>query len=154
MPIVCAAVERVASVIKETIDNRRIHERVRCSAQIDVSWADRDGRSRIAKAQLVDVSAGGLSFLLNEKIDVNTPIQIHYSNSQFGGETRYWTCDIPGWVVGVQLDERVDWDLMSFESPAPAASDWPVGRFRPRSRFSNLVRNFFFGLGWAARQPY
>src|SRR5208283_2658671 len=105
------------------------HERVRCSAQIDVSWADRDGRSRIAKAQLVDVSAGGLSFLLNEKIDVNTPIQIHYSNSQFGGETRYWTFDIPSWVGGVQLIERVDWDQRSFESPAPPASDWPVGRF-------------------------
>lgn len=102
----------------------------------------------------MDVSAGGLSFLLNEKIPVNTSIQIHYSDSQFNGETRYWTCDIQGWVVGVQLDERVDWGPLPIESLRPAIPEWLTIRVRPRRRFSNLVRNFFFGLGGAARQPY
>ena len=139
---------------EKTIDERRIDERVRCSAQVDVSWRDRERRLHTSKARLVDVSAGGLSFLLDEQIPVNTAVQIHYSESQFAGETRYWTCDIQGWVVGVQLEQRVDWGPLVIEPPGPALPDWPVIRVRSRRRISNMVRNFLFGFGSAARAPY
>ena len=134
------------------MEERRKDERVRCSARVEVSWRDREGHSRNANAQLVDVSAGGLSLLLNEKIAVDTPIQIHYSNNHFAGQTRYWTCDILGWVVGVQLDQRVEWGPMAVESPSFATLDWPVGRVRSRSRIMAAVRNLF-RLGRATRKP-
>jgi hypothetical protein len=135
------------------MEDRRKDERVRCSAKVEVSWRDPEGRSRNANAQLMDVSAGGLSFLVNERIAVNTPVQIHYSNSHFAGQTRYWTCDILGWVVGVQLDQRVEWGPMAVESPGLATFDWPVGRVRSRRRITTIVRDFFSGLGGAPRKP-
>ncbi len=91
----------------------------------------------------MDVSAGGLSLLVDERIAVNTPVQIHYSNSLFLGQTRYWTCDILGWVVGVQLDHRVEWGPMVVESPSFSAPEWPVGRAASRRRITSIVRDFF-----------
>ena len=129
-----------------TKEDRRKDERVRYSAQVQVSWQDLEGRSRHAKAQLVDVSAGGLSFLLNEKIAVNTPVRIHYSNGDLDGQTRYWTCDILGWVVGVQLDQRVEWGPLAVEASSPANPEWPVGLIRPRRRIAIIVRDFLRGL--------
>jgi hypothetical protein len=136
----------VDSVQAGTKEDRRKDERVRYSAQVQVSWQDLEGRSRHAKAQLVDVSAGGLSFLLNEKIAVNTPVRIHYSNGDLDGQTRYWTCDILGWVVGVQLDQRVEWGPLAVEASSPANPEWPVGLIRPRRRIAIIVRDFLRGL--------
>ncbi len=137
------AAGKVAGMRTETMEDRRKDERVRCSAKVDVSWRDPEGRSRNARAQLMDVSAGGLSLLVDERIAVNTPVQIHYSNSLFLGQTRYWTCDILGWVVGVQLDHRVEWGPMVVESPSFSAPEWPVGRAASRRRITSIVRDFF-----------
>ena len=134
-----------------TIQERRKDERVRCSAPVEVAWQDQDGRSRHAKAQLVDVSAGGLSFLLNEKISVNTPVRIHYAKSSLDGQTRYWTSDILGWVVGVQLDRRHEWGPMIVASSSHTHPEWPVGRVRPKRRFATIVRNFWSKLASLGR---
>jgi len=112
-----------------------------------VSWQDPEGRIRHAKAELVDVSAGGLSFLLNEKIAVNTSVRIHYSNVDLDGQTRYWTCDIQGWVVGVQLEQRFDWGPLAVEPSRHASAEWPIGLVRPKSRIATFVRGFLRGLG-------
>jgi len=141
----------VATVQAGTMEERRKDERIRCSAPVEVAWQDRDGRSRHAKAQLVDVSAGGLSFLLNEKIAVNTPVRIHYAKNNLDGQTRYWTSDILGWVVGVQLEHRFEWGPMIVASSSHGHSEWPVGRVRPRRRFSTLVRDFLGRLGRLGR---
>ena len=142
MPIVCSAVGKVDSVQAGIKQDRRKDERVRYSAHVEVSWQDQEGRSRHAKAQLVDVSAGGLSFLSNEKIAVNTPIRVHYSNGDLDGQTRYWTCDILGWVVGVQLDQRVEWGPLAVEAAGHANPEWPVGLVRPRKRIATIVPRF------------
>jgi hypothetical protein len=147
VPIVCSAVGKVDSVQAGIKEDRRKDERVRYSAHVEVSWQDQEGRSRHAKAQLVDVSAGGLSFLSNEKIAVNTPIRVHYSNGDLDGQTRYWTCDILGWVVGVQLDQRVEWGPLAVEAASHANPEWPVGLVRPRKRIATIVRGFLRRLG-------
>lgn len=133
-------------------DDRRKDERVRYTAQVEVNWQDLEGRSRHANAQLVDVSAGGLSFLLNEKIAVNTPVRIHYSNGDLDGQTRYWTCDILGWVVGVQLNQRVEWGALAVEAASHANPEWPVGLVRPRRRIATIVWDFLRGLGRQGRK--
>jgi hypothetical protein len=112
-----------------------------------VSWQDLEGRPRHAKADLVDVSAGGLSFLLSEKIAVNTPVRIHYSNVDLDGQTRYWTCDIVGWVVGVQLDQRFEWGPLVVAQSAHASAPVPAGLVRPRRRIAAMARSFLRGLG-------
>ena len=152
MPIVCSTVGKVAFMQAGTMQDRRKDERVRYSAPVDVSWQEQDGRSRHARAQLVDVSAGGLSFLLNEKIAVNTPVRIRYSNGDLDGETRYWTSDILGWVVGVQLDRRVEWGPMIVAPSSTTNPEWPVGRVRPRRRIATMVRGFLNKLG--GREPH
>ena len=133
-------------------DDRRKDERVRYTAQVEVNWQDLEGRSRHANAQLVDVSAGGLSFLLNEKIAVNTPVRIHYSTGDLAGQTRYWTCDILGWVVGVQLNQRVEWGALAVEAASHANPEWPVGLVRPRRRIATIVWDFLRGLGRQGRK--
>jgi hypothetical protein len=133
-------------------DDRRKDERVRYTAQVEVNWQDLEGRSRHANAQLVDVSAGGLSFLLNEKIAVNTPVRIHYSNGDLDGQTRYWTCDILGWVVGVQLNQRVEWGALAVEAASHANPEWPVGLVRSRRRIATIVWDFLRGLGRQGRK--
>lgn len=99
----------------ERMQDRRSEARMLCADMVDVSWMDRQGRTRRATALLEDISRSGACLQFEVPVPLEVMVQVACANETLEGKVRYCEYREIGYFVGVEFAEGSKWDPRQFE---------------------------------------
>jgi hypothetical protein len=94
---------------------RRENNRNLCAELLTVRWTDHEGCSRSELAALEDISAMGACLQLQDSIEPETVVSIHYPNGKYQGKVKYCTFQEIGYVVGIAFGAGYRWSKKDFQ---------------------------------------
>ena len=94
--------------------NRRSEPRMLCADLVDVSWKDKNGRTRHAVANLEDISLSGACIQVDKPVQLGSSMRIDYPHGKLLGHVCYCVCRDDHYFVGVEFEPGCQWSLRKF----------------------------------------
>jgi hypothetical protein len=85
-----------------------------CADMVEVSWNERNGRSRTATALLEDISTSGACLQLEAPIPLGLELRWISPRQEFKGYVRYCVYREIGYFVGVEFQPCSRWSKKAF----------------------------------------
>ena len=82
---------------------------------VEVSWKDRQGKTRRAIGLLEDISHSGACLQLEEPLPIGAEVRWHSSQHKFSGHVRHCVYREIGYFVGVEMHAGSRWSKRTFE---------------------------------------
>src|SRR4051794_11896567 len=94
--------------------NRRSEPRMLCADLVDISWKDKDGRTRHAVANLEDISLSGACIQLERPVPLGSVMRIRYPQGELTGRVCYCVCRAKQYFLGLEFEPGCRWSLRHF----------------------------------------
>ncbi len=92
----------------------RENSRTMCAELLTIRWKD-GAKSRSEVASLEDISAAGACVRLDESIEPETEVSLHYPNGKYRGRVKHCTYEDYGYLVGIAFEDGYRWSKADFQ---------------------------------------
>jgi hypothetical protein len=97
------------------MQERRSEVRMMCADMVEVSWKDRQGKSRRATALLEDISASGVCLQLDIPLPRGAEVCWDCSRRKYNGYVQYCVYRETGFFIGVRMQPGSRWSKRAYQ---------------------------------------